>query len=404
MISKIATITAKFLSAYLVNKDEGPDDLHTKSRKLKCLVDIFADYGGLLGKVSQMLSLNNPTINSVFADCKPYSAEQTTDYFKNIILTDPTFKNIKKIDYDVFKAGSVGQLYKAEYDMDESIQDIVIKVQYVGLRSQFEEDLSVIHMISKFLYNFFDDITEKEIVSKLYEELDYTIEYNNQLTMSLLWEDDKDIYIPKMIKSLCTETILTSELIQAETLPEFINNSTQEQRNKIGMSIYRFIYTNFVKHGLFYSDIHYGNFLIRNKTELVVIDFGCVNKIDDNLLKNILSLQSSVMIDDEDLFYTTVSNMGVLDNNNISKESKDYMWEYFKLQLQPQVNDNFTFSDEWVDKITNKNMDLMKDWNLPSNCAYLNKLNYGFPHVLCKLNTTGDTMKVFCDIIVSCTQ
>jgi lysozyme family protein len=78
------------------------------------------------------------------------------------------------------------------------------------------------------------------------------------------------------------------------------------------------------------------------------------------------------------------------------------MWEYFSLQLQPQLNNNFTFTEDWLDKVTNKDMLLMKEWNLPANCAYLNKLNYGFPHVLTKLKTSGDTMKVFCDIIISC--
>ena len=40
------------------------------------------------------------------------------------------------------------------------------------------------------------------------------------------------------------------------------------------------------KNQLFYSDIHYGNFLIQNKEILCIMDFGCINYIDDELLKN----------------------------------------------------------------------------------------------------------------------
>jgi predicted unusual protein kinase regulating ubiquinone biosynthesis (AarF/ABC1/UbiB family) len=402
MISKIATITAQFLKLYMTERKE--TDFHENTTKLKCLADIFAQYGGLLGKLSQMLSLNNSTINSVFADCKPYSQEETTVYFKGLIQQNVLdfLDYISDVDYNVFKAGSVGQLYKSKLKSPiNGVSDIVIKIQYVGLKKQFDEDLYVVRMITKFLYNFFDKKTEDEIISKLYEELDYTIEYNNQITMYELWKDDPEIFIPKLIEPLCNKEILTSEFIQAESICDFIDNSTQEQRDKIGMNIYRFIYTNFIKHGLFYSDIHYGNFLIRNKTELIIIDFGCVNKLDDDLIENILSLQSSVMTDNKDHFFETVSKMNIL-TSATSQESKEYMWEYFSLQLQPQLNNNFTFTEDWLDKVTNKDMLLMKEWNLPANCAYLNKLNYGFPHVLTKLKTSGDTMKVFCDIIISC--
>ena len=59
--------------------------------------------------MSQLLSLNNQN-SKVFSECKPFSKEKTTLYFKNNCP-----KNVKNIDYNVFKSGSVGQVYKATY-------------------------------------------------------------------------------------------------------------------------------------------------------------------------------------------------------------------------------------------------------------------------------------------------
>ena len=82
------------------------------------------------------------------------------------------------------------------------------------------------------------------------------------------------------------------EYIDAEGLTSFIENSTQEEKNLIGKYIVEFIFVNFYKHGIFYSDIHYGNFLIKDKQVLYVTDFGCINNIDDILLNNLKNLHN----------------------------------------------------------------------------------------------------------------
>ena len=397
MISKVTGITLKFITKYLTSL--GENKLNNKTKNMKCLIDIFAEYGGILGKISQMLCLENGA-EYVFSECKPYSKDKTILYFKNIVSENKNgfFDNITDIDYNVFKSGSIGQIHKAIFNHKGEKQDIVIKIKYVGIYKQFKEDVNVLKIISKFLYNVFEKHTETEIINKLYEELDYNLEFNNQKLMSNIWNKTKDIYIPKVIKELSTDSILTSEFIEAEDFFSFVENSTQNQRNHIGMLIFEFIYRSFLEHGLFYSDVHYGNFLIKNKKKLIIVDFGCINKISKKLINNIKNLQLSILKNDKEFFFKVVKNMGVY-NENISNKSKEYMWQYFKLQLKPLINNHFHFSEDYLDKITNKDLDLMKEWVLPKDCAYLNKLNYGFPHILTKLNLKANTFDIFNSII-----
>jgi predicted unusual protein kinase regulating ubiquinone biosynthesis (AarF/ABC1/UbiB family) len=187
--------------------------------------------------------------------------------------------------------------------------------------------------------------------------------------------------------------------VEGESLHDFIISSSIEQKQKIGYNIYKFIFTNMFKNQLFYSDIHYGNFLIQNKEILCVMDFGCINYIDDELLQNLIELLKSIHSNDKEKFYNVVKEMKIY-NDSISLESKEYMYEYFNFQINPFLSENFEFTDEWLSRAVVKNIDLMNEWYLPPNLTYLNKICYGLIHILVKLEVKGNFLKLFQELAI----
>jgi predicted unusual protein kinase regulating ubiquinone biosynthesis (AarF/ABC1/UbiB family) len=363
-----------------------------KATKLKCLSDTFQSYGGVLAKLSQIVCFEHED-SSVFSDCKPYSKDKTIKYLQNEFkINSEYFKNIKNIDFNPFKSGSVGQVHKAIYNDDK---EIILKVQYVGLKEQMESDLFILDKLISYLYSFANlSNAMVDIKTKLNEELDYTLEFCNQKHIYDLWSEHENIKIAEVIPEISNEKMLGMYYIDAESLTSFIENSTQDERNQIGKYIVEFIFKNLYKEGIFYSDIHYGNFLVKDKSILYVMDFGCIHDIDDELLKCLKSLHISIINDDIELFYNVVEKLGIIDET-ISPKSKEYLYEYIKLQMEPWTTNNFEFTDEWLEKAVYKDVDLMKEWNLPPNMVYLNKICYGFPHVLTKLKLKGDFLKFF---------
>ena len=390
------SICMSFLYRYLLSETEvnekGGDELVKKGTKLKCLADTFSSYGGILAKLSQLICLESQN-NGVFSDCKPYSQKETIEYIKNYYEDNPEFfKDIKEIDFNVYKSGSVGQVHKC---VTNDNKDIVLKVQYVGLYNQFKNDIFILDMVTKYLFHFSDVSNAMlDIKTKLYEELDYKIEYINQDTMYNLWIDDDIVRISKLIPSLCTTNLLAMEYIDGESLNNFMENSTQEERNNIGMSIVNFIFTNLYKHKIFYSDIHYGNFLIKDKRYLYVTDFGCLHYMKDELVKNLIDMHKYIINDEKELFYDIVTELGIIDNT-ISERSKEYIYEYFKLQYEPWISETFEFTREWLRKAEYKETELMKEWKLPSDMVYLNKINYAMYHVLTNLKLEGNFSNYF---------
>ena len=392
------SICISFLYKYLLSENETEEDtdsgkkLIKRANKLECLAETFQSYGGVLAKLSQIVCFSDQN-NTVFSDCKPFSQKQTIEYFKNEFKSNPDFfSNIKHIDFNVYKSGSVGQIHKA---INKDNEEIVIKVQYVGLPEQIKSDLYILDKLSSYLFHFADiNNAMVDIKTKLYEELDYKIELSNHKLIYDLWEDNENIKIPKLIPELSTKTLLAMYFVNANSLSEFINNSTQENRNIIGMYIVDFIFTNMYKYNIFYSDIHYGNFLVDKDNKLYVMDFGCLNMVSDKLLNYLKNLHLSMINENKNNFYNIVTDMEII-KDDISPASKEYIYEYFKLQYTPFTSNNFEFTDEWLEKAVYKNTELMKEWKLPSNIVYLNKVPYGLFHVLTKLKLKGDFLNYF---------
>ena len=395
-----SSICASFLYNYLTTDSEIDDKEHKnikddkkkqwmkKCKKVQCLSKTFESYGGVLSKLSQILSLDNKN-SSVYSDCKPFSKKETIKFFKTFIETS-NFQ-LDDVDFNVYKSGSVGQVHKATYKN----QNIIFKVQYVGLAKQTLDDLYMLDKITSYLYHFADMKKAMiDIKTTMNEELDYRIEASNQQLMYELYKDNSNIEIPTIIPELCTENVLSMNFVHGRSLSEFIDNSTQDERNTFGLCLVQFVFENIYKHGILYSDVHYGNFLVKDDFTLCVLDFGCIHKINTELLNNMRNLHISIKNNDRYSFYKLVENMGII-KDTISDESKDYIYDYFKIQYTPWISEDFQFTDEWLDLSTDKETNLMNEWILPQDMVYFNKIPYGAYHIFTKLKLQGNFSELF---------
>ena len=384
---RAGSLCVSLLYKFMTSNSESKDDINEKSKKLRLLSETFAQYGGILSKISQILVLNDID-NTVFSDCKPFSRDKTHNYIVKEFENDDIFRDVKEFDFNIYKSGSVGQVYRAN-TIDN--QQIIMKVQYSGLAEQTKQDLKILDMVISYLYNDFTDMKNavRDIKTKINEELDYQNEKRNQQYVYQAFLDDLQINIPRIFENLCTDRIITMEFMDGYTvLNEFIANSTQEGRNEVGRLIIKFIFESIFKHHILYPDSHYGNFLVKNDASAIsVLDFGCLIFLEQDLLDSLKQIHYSLKANDKIAFLNLIEILGII-NTSTSEESKDYAFEYFKLQYEPLLVDTeeFQFYPEWLDLVGDKNIDLMKEWCCPPNMIYLHKIPYGLYHLLTKLD------------------
>jgi predicted unusual protein kinase regulating ubiquinone biosynthesis (AarF/ABC1/UbiB family) len=383
-----SSICASFIYNYLKKESNHSDSLDTKCDKIKSLSHTFQNHGGVLSKLSQILSLDDQNCN-VFSNCKPFSEQKTIKYFTTFITNLKI--QLDSVDYTIYKSGSIGQVHLASYQNKE----IIFKVQYVGLLKQTKQDLNILTNITSFLY-YLDDMKQAliDIKHKMYEELDYNIEAYNQTHMYNLYKDNTSIQIPKLIPELSTDKIIAMYFINGQSLPDFIQNSNQQQKNTLGISLVKFIFENIYIHGVLYSDIHYGNFLVKDDSTLCVLDFGCLHYINDTLLNHIRNLHTYIRLENKTAFYKTLEDIGII-KNNISDKSKTYIYDYFCIQYQPWTSEEFEFTQDWLDMALEKDQELMKEWILPQNMTYFNKIPHAAYHIFTKLNLKGNFRQIF---------
>ena len=184
---------------------------------------------------------------------------------------------------------------------------IVFKVQYVGIAKQTQSDLDVLDKLTSYLYSFSDlENAMVNIKAQMYDELNYVSEVKNQQVVYELYQDDEHIEIPKIIPELCSKDILSMYFVEGESLDSFIKSSTKEEKNFIGIQMVRFIFKNIYVYGLLYADIHYCNFLIRDKSILCVLDFGCLQHLSKSLRILLRRLHLSIKNKDKEEFYRVV--------------------------------------------------------------------------------------------------
>jgi predicted unusual protein kinase regulating ubiquinone biosynthesis (AarF/ABC1/UbiB family) len=389
-----ASLIYKYISTSL---SEENDDIIAKSLKLKCLSEVFDNCGGVLTKISQIMKYQYGISDSnVFSECKPYNEEETLQFILDKMEDKNYSKNIKSFDSTVYKSGTVGQIHKAVYIDD---QEIVLKVQYSGLLEQFKTDISILKSIINFMFSTLSDTIE-DIEIKLYEELDFTNEFQNHEIFYKIWENNEFIKIPTLIPELCDNKIMGMSLIHGESLNQFINNSTQEEKNKIGVLLVQFVFTSLYKHNIFYNDSHYGNFIIENKDTLHIVDFGSVNVYNDELLNKIKMFHKSMINDDIEDFYESATELGII-NDEISEESREILFPTMKRICKPWIiNDEFEFTEDFINELTIHETHLSKEWKA-GDVIYLAKIPYGLCNILQKLNLKYNFHNFFTNLIYS---
>jgi predicted unusual protein kinase regulating ubiquinone biosynthesis (AarF/ABC1/UbiB family) len=374
------------------NLGDGQKEIDEKNKKIRILTKTLLSYGGLFAKIAQLTAIGEENDTS-FSDCKPYNQKETIEYIMKLYNSDKElFKNVKTLNEEVLKAGSIGQIHTGTYNDD---RQIAIKVQYFKLVEQFNEDLILLDKLTKYLFNFIDlkDAVD-EIKEKLLEELDYENECKNHQILYDLWKTNENIKIPELIPELCTKNMIGMEFIDGDVLNIFLEKSTLEEKNIIGNLIIDFIFTNFFRHRLYYSDIHYGNFIIKNNNILYITDFGCVHNLSEELLNILIELYKTMLTDNKEEFYNVLYKMNIL-HDKVSEESKKYAYEYFKIQFTPWISEEFEFSEEWLKKALFKETLYMREWKLPKDYVFLNKIAYNLYYLCTKLKMKGNFSLLF---------
>lgn len=351
---------------------------------------------GVAMKLGQMVSFLDDllpaayaqTMRSLQSNALPVLDAEAVLAQVELELGAPCEQLFTTFDTTAMAAASIGQVHRA---MTRDGQEVVVKVQYPGVDGAIRADLANAGMLGSAIGGLVPSLDAKALAAELrervLEELDYGIEARNQETFRQMFADDPDIQIPRVIDSLSSARVLTSELREGVDFYEFCDRASDEAKQRAGMALYRFVFDAIWSHGRFNADPHPGNFLFQDDGRVVCLDFGCVKTFPVQFLDDMRALGLAYLDGRKDDFYERACRMEFVRPGFEDRVDRDWLWNYCRWYYTPILEDApFTYTPDYTRQATAVVFgDNVRKTNMPPDYLMLNRITFGVNSMLSRL-------------------
>ena len=308
---------------------------------------------GVSVKIAQTLVLGMPFLDESYLDKISKTFDSITPINRALVrkiikqelgsYSDAIFE---EFDLKAYASASLGQVHRAKYKG----KDLAIKVQYPGVATSIDSDMTIIKFVLK-RFSKGADIEHiiKELHDRLNEELDYLQESQNSKKF-LETNKNSDIVIPKVIDELTTKKVLTSEFLDGLSFKEFLaSNPSQELRDRYAQLIFDNFFETLYGIKTIHADPNPGNFLFFKDGKLGIIDFGCTKVVNEEFLKSFNRLHLSLIdgIDDLEIAkqYMQLGMIEATSDEEILKFYKEIINPLDTIYIEIFKEDRYDFND-----------------------------------------------------------
>lgn len=188
---------------------------------------------------------------------------------------------------------SIAQVHRARL---RSGQEVVVKVQRPGIRTQIEADLEIMGFLSRALEASFPEMRSfsptgmvAEFERAIVKEIDFRIELRNLERFRQNFAGNDRVYFPEPYRQLTTARVLTMEHIAGTKITDIDGErfDIEQVVDAAFEAVLQMIYAD----GFFHGDLHPGNLLIRDDGTVCFIDVGLCGRLSprqQDLLSDLL--------------------------------------------------------------------------------------------------------------------
>lgn len=417
--SKLARLGARIgvghatTSARKVFANAERKEVLSREREMKTAQQVANELGNMKGalmKLGQMASylddgLPEPlrlALAQLQSNAPPMSVDLVHEVIRQEFGRDAS-ELFMEFDEEPIAAASIGQVHRAIVidPTTNAERAVAVKVQYPGVADAIDADLRTADLLGTLLAFGFKSLNPEEMVAeikdRLREELDYIREARNQKEFAEFYRGHPFIHVPEVIDHLSTARVLTTELVIGSSFDEVLTWS-QEERDKAGESIFRFVFRSLYRFRAFNGDPHPGNYIFHGNGRVTFLDYGLIKHFTVEEMDMFKSMVKSAVIDhDMETYRSIVENAGMLQKD--LDISTDEVGMYFSHFYEP-VRDSreMTWTTTYATSIVRHTFDrtspIAQYATVPRSFVFIQRINLGLYAILGQLGARGNYRRI----------
>jgi predicted unusual protein kinase regulating ubiquinone biosynthesis (AarF/ABC1/UbiB family) len=315
-------------------------------------------------------------------------------------LEEPLEDVFEEFEEEPIAAASIGQVYRAKLSNGRAV---AVKVQYPGVNQAVRADMQNLGIILRLMKRVAPGLDVKaigeEVRARIYEELDYELEAQNQRSMARIYRGHPFIVIPDVITRLSRERVIVQEYVVGRGFEE-LKRLPQDQRNRIAEIVFRFFFGSLYRHRQFSGDPHPGNFLLLDDGRMAFLDFGLFKRMSDEAVNFELTCQRAYIDGDVQTLMKLFTEQGFITNpdritpEGLMAQIDDSTWWYSRdevVQLDPGIATKIAI--EMAD-MRSSHYHQMRHESLPSEHLFARRVEMLTMAVLSQLRAQGNFHRI----------
>ena len=274
-------------------------------------------------------------------------------------------------------------------------REVAVKIQYPGAGRALLSDFNQLSRVARLFAVLMPGLEVKplldELRSRVAEELDYHLEAESQHAFAVAYAGDPDIFVPDVVAG--TNHVLITEWMDGTPFSKIISDGSQEERDRAGLLLARFLFSGPARAGLLHADPHPGNFRLLADGRLGVLDFGAVDRLPDGF-PPFMGRLLRIVHDGSDLGPAEQE----LREQGFIREGIEFDPEALRAFLAPLAEpsrvERFRFNREWLrgeaTRVTDpRAANMTRRLNLPPSYVLIHRVSTAGIGVLCQLECEG---------------
>lgn len=257
-------------------------------------------------------------------------------------LNQPMGDLFESFDEVPLAAASIGQVHRATLKTGESV---AVKVQRPEISNKIDVDfeiLSEMASLAQMRLDWAKQYQVKEVVEELKEtlklELDYTMEAHHMGRIGEQFANDPDVIIPEVFHDYTTKRVLVMDYIAGEKIRAIIDDHTKvDLKKKLADKIVNMTFKQVLIEGFFHADPHPGNLMVVDDRKMVLLDFGMVGQLTEEMKHQFAQLIIAMTKEDTPMMVNVLLDMGIapesIDKRELTADVDRLMMKYYRQSL-----------------------------------------------------------------------